>query len=40
MLGLCDELGLDLNEVMGCQPYFMRVWDYAEEELITIYENE
>ena len=40
MVAICRELGLDLAEVMGCQPYWMRVWDYAEEELSTIYENE
>ena len=39
MVNLCNELGLDLNEVMQAKPYWVIAWDYAEEELITFYEN-
>ena len=39
MAELCKNLGLDINEVMNAQPWWMIPLDYAEEELMTIYEN-
>ena len=39
MAELCKNLGLDINEVMKAQPWWMIPLDYAEEELITFYEN-
>lgn len=39
MVNLCEEAGLNLEEVMQAKPFWMDAWDEGEEYLITFYEN-
>lgn len=35
MADLCNELGLNLDEVMACEPKGMEMWSNYEEQLVA-----